>query len=67
MHRIDAPAPLQGSIEALKERLAQDLQRVAGGQPLPAQGAPSVCERCELRSLCRKGFTAAPAAQQDAP
>ena len=39
-----------------EERLAADLQRVADGAPLPAIGAASVCQTCEMRGLCRRDY-----------
>ena len=56
---VAAPAPFAHNVTLLGERIAQDLQRVGAGAPLPASGAESVCGRCELRSLCRHGFVAA--------
>lgn len=43
-------------IEAVTSRLQSDLQRIADGAPLPAIGAESVCEHCEMRGLCRRDF-----------
>ena len=43
----------------MAQRLADDLGRVAAGATLPANGAETVCRRCELRSLCRHGYTRA--------
>jgi ATP-dependent helicase/nuclease subunit B len=41
-------------VEALRVRLLGDLQRIAGGAPLPAIGADATCKRCEMRGLCRR-------------
>ncbi len=58
VHRIDvAPAAYAEQVAALRARLRTDLARIAAGAPLPANGAESVCRRCELRSLCRHGFS----------
>jgi ATP-dependent helicase/nuclease subunit B len=54
---IPAAQPLGEQVQALAQRLAADLRRIDAGAPLPANGAESVCRRCELRSLCRHGFT----------
>ena len=40
----------------LYEGMAHDLARIAAGEPLPALGEGSVCDRCEARGLCRKDF-----------
>ncbi len=53
------PAAYAEQIAVLRARLGTDLARIAAGAPLPANGAESVCRRCELRSLCRHGFSAA--------
>jgi len=58
---VPAPAPFNAHVAQLGQRIAQDLQRIGSGAPLPASGAESVCRRCELRSLCRHGFAATPA------
>jgi ATP-dependent helicase/nuclease subunit B len=68
---VPAPAPFAQNVAQLGARIAQDLRRISGGAALPANGAESVCRRCELRSLCRHGFVAAaagqPTANLDAP
>ena len=56
---VDAPAPLQEHAAALQADIVDTLGRVADGAALPALGADAVCRRCELRCLCRYGFTAA--------
>lgn len=48
--------PYPQLVEALRVRLRGDLQRIAGGAPLPALGNEVVCERCEMRGLCRRDF-----------
>jgi len=53
-----APAPFADNVQALQTRLRSDLSRIAQGAALAANGAESICRRCELRSLCRHGFTA---------
>ncbi|OAD41880.1 hypothetical protein LPB72_11330 [Hydrogenophaga crassostreae] len=40
--------------EALLEGLANDMARVAAGQPMPALGEGRVCEHCAARGLCRR-------------
>jgi ATP-dependent helicase/nuclease subunit B len=62
---VPAPQPLAEHAAALQASMAQVLARIVGGAPLPANGAEAVCRRCELRSLCRYGFTA-PAADTGA-
>lgn len=42
--------------DALVEGIAHDLQRIAGGAPLPALGEERACEFCAARGLCRKDF-----------
>jgi ATP-dependent helicase/nuclease subunit B len=54
---VPAPAPFAEHVQALQSRLRSDLARIAQGAPLAANGAESVCRRCELRNLCRHGFT----------
>jgi len=57
---VPGPVPFADGVASLRVRLREDLGRVAAGADLPANGAEPVCRRCELRSLCRHGFTAAP-------
>jgi ATP-dependent helicase/nuclease subunit B len=57
---VPAPQPLAAHMAALADTLADLLARIGRGEPLPANGADSVCRRCELRSLCRYGFTTPP-------
>jgi len=54
---VPGPAPFADCVSALQARLQQDLGRIGTGAHLPANGAEPVCRRCELRSLCRHGFT----------
>lgn len=35
------------------QRLADTFNAMAAGVPLPAQGAPNICQWCEMRGLCR--------------
>jgi ATP-dependent helicase/nuclease subunit B len=55
---IAAPAPFADNVALLEQRIVEDLRRIGVGAALPASGAETVCRRCELRSLCRHGFTA---------
>ena len=55
---VHAPVPFAENVQALQTRLRFDLSRIAQGVGLAANGAESICRRCELRSLCRHGFTA---------
>ena len=54
---VAAPEPFTESVRELETRLRADLSRIAQGAPLAASGTETVCRRCELRSLCRHGFT----------
>ena len=47
--------PYEQWIDALEQRLSEDLQRIAAGAPLPAVGVDSTCQYCDVRGLCRKG------------
>jgi ATP-dependent helicase/nuclease subunit B len=62
---VPVAGDLAGQARALEDRIASMLDRVASGAPLPAHGSEDVCRRCELRGLCRHGFTAS--AQPDGP
>jgi ATP-dependent helicase/nuclease subunit B len=42
----------------LRLALADRLQRIVDGAPLPAHGALATCERCEARGLCRRAHRA---------
>lgn len=42
--------------EATLDRLKSLFERMRKGAPLPAQGAETVCEYCEMRGLCRKDY-----------
>lgn len=55
--RIGVLAWKQGLAEAAQAEAARFqavFAALAGGAPLPAQGAASVCGRCEMRGLCRR-------------
>lgn len=47
---------LQQLATLLAAGMQEDVQRIAGGAPLPALGEGSVCDWCEARGLCRKDF-----------
>lgn len=51
---IAPPQPFAALTQDVGERLRRDLQRIAEGTPLPAIGAATVCEYCEMRGLCRR-------------
>jgi ATP-dependent helicase/nuclease subunit B len=51
---LDWKADLPAAAEAEGDRLRVVLAGMAQGRPLPAQGAPQVCEWCEMRGLCRR-------------
>lgn len=53
---VEPPQPFAELVDAVGARLRSDLQRVADGAPLPAIGVRSVCERCEMRGLCRRDY-----------
>jgi ATP-dependent helicase/nuclease subunit B len=57
---VPAPEPLAEHSAALERALADVLARIGAGAALPANGIEAVCRRCELRSLCRHGFTRPP-------
>ncbi|MEO6351848.1 MAG: PD-(D/E)XK nuclease family protein [Burkholderiaceae bacterium] len=40
---------------ALEQHLTMNMQAIADGAPLPANGVESVCQYCDVRGLCRKG------------
>jgi ATP-dependent helicase/nuclease subunit B len=40
--------------QLLKEAIATEMQRIAGGAPLPALGEGRACEFCAARGLCRR-------------
>ncbi len=56
IEKVEPPQPFPELVEAVGARLRADLQRIADGAPLPAIGARSVCERCEMRGLCRRDY-----------
>jgi ATP-dependent helicase/nuclease subunit B len=41
---------------ATRERLADLVDALHEGAPLPAQGADQVCDYCEMRGLCRRNY-----------
>lgn len=45
---------VEASAAWLREGLQQDLQRIAGGAPMPALGEGTICDYCEARGLCRR-------------
>lgn len=53
----DADNPLMRKAEAQGRRLSRSFSAVHAGAPLPAHGIDSVCQRCEISGLCRKGYT----------
>lgn len=40
---------------ALKHSIIQNMQAIKKGAAMPAQGAESICQYCDMRGLCRKG------------
>ena len=42
--------------EMLVEGLLHDLERIAGGTPMPPLGEGQVCDFCAARGMCRKDF-----------
>ena len=50
------PQPFAELVETVMQRLHTDVQRIADGAPLPAIGVRSVCDRCEMRGLCRRDY-----------
>ncbi len=59
--------PFAPLVAGVSQRLRLDLQRIAEGVPLPAIGAATVCEKCEMRGLCRRDFWELAAAEQQFP
>jgi ATP-dependent helicase/nuclease subunit B len=49
-------AALSEAAARQKKRLADAFDALYAGAPLPAHGAESVCQWCEMGGLCRKGF-----------
>lgn len=41
--------------QALKQEIIQNMQAIRQGATMPAHGAESVCQYCDMRGLCRKG------------
>jgi ATP-dependent helicase/nuclease subunit B len=56
VRQVDPPAPFGDLVVVVESRLRADLQRIADGAPLPAIGARSICQRCEMRGLCRRDY-----------
>ena len=50
------PHPFDVLVHSVGARLQADMQRIADGAPLPANGAATVCEHCEMRGLCRRDY-----------
>ena len=50
------PQPFDTLVEDVAGRLRADVQRLAGGAPLPAIGVDAVCGHCEMRGLCRRDY-----------
>lgn len=42
-------------VAALEQAIIDDMQAIQGNAELPAHGAESTCQYCEMRGLCRKG------------
>jgi ATP-dependent helicase/nuclease subunit B len=53
IHVLNHP-DVERSAEQLLSGVAQDLERIRAGTPLPALGEGAVCETCEARGLCRR-------------
>jgi len=52
----DAEAPRYAEAQrALLDHILASMRAIAGGAPLPANGAEAACQFCEVRGLCRKG------------
>ena len=47
-------------VPKLLHTLADELNRIAQGAPLPALGEGKVCDYCPARGLCRRDFRATP-------
>ncbi len=56
VHVITPAQPFAPLVDEVGTRLRGDLQRIAGGAPLPALGRPATCEYCEMRGLCRRDY-----------
>jgi ATP-dependent helicase/nuclease subunit B len=56
VEEVAPPQTFSALVDQVSSRLHADLQRIASGAPLPAIGADSVCERCEMRGLCRRDY-----------
>lgn len=51
---------VQGMARAQGERLAAAIAAIRGGASLPAHGIDAVCDRCEMRGLCRRDYHGPP-------
>ena len=47
-------------VPKLLHTLADELNRISQGAPLPALGEGKVCDYCPARGLCRRDFRATP-------
>ncbi len=54
VHVVAPPQPFDALVERVERRLHDDIARIAAGAPLPALGVDAVCDRCEMRGLCRR-------------
>ena len=52
---VDAGENYAAACQALEMAIRDNMQAIAAGAPLVAQGIDAVCQYCELRGLCRKG------------
>ncbi len=53
---VSSPHPFDALVQSVAVRLQADMQRIGDGAPLPAIGAATVCEHCEMRGLCRRDY-----------
>ncbi|MDP5009418.1 MAG: PD-(D/E)XK nuclease family protein, partial [Glaciimonas sp.] len=52
----DVAAPdYEHAQQVLSQQIKSNMQTIAAGAPLPANGVTSVCQYCDVRGLCRKG------------
>ncbi len=54
--RLHEQTDVLGQRERLLAGIAQDVQRIASGEPLQALGEGSACTWCAARGLCRRDF-----------
>jgi ATP-dependent helicase/nuclease subunit B len=60
------PGDVTRAARAESGRIAATWRELAGGAPLPAQGAERTCQWCEMRGLCRRDYwTATPGGGAD--